>query len=70
MFRLTIKDVRRIAFQLAEVNRLTHNFKNDQQMAGKKWFYSFMKRHPNLSLRQPESTSLVKAKGFQQGKSL
>jgi hypothetical protein len=33
-------------------------------MAGKKWHYNFMKRHPNLSLRQPESTSVTRVKGF------
>ncbi|CAH1974747.1 unnamed protein product [Acanthoscelides obtectus] len=33
-------------------------------MAGKKWFDSFMSRHPQLSLRQPESTSMIRCKGF------
>ncbi|ESN95622.1 hypothetical protein HELRODRAFT_86484 [Helobdella robusta] len=33
-------------------------------MAGKKWFYSFMRRHPELSLREPESTSMARAQGF------
>jgi hypothetical protein len=33
-------------------------------MEGKKWYYNFIKRHPNLSLRQPESTSMTRVKGF------
>jgi hypothetical protein len=33
-------------------------------MAGKKWFYGFMRCHPELSVRQPESTSIARAKGF------
>jgi hypothetical protein len=33
-------------------------------MAGKKWFYSFMKRHPTLSLRQPEYIKMARVKGF------
>jgi hypothetical protein len=36
-------------------------------MTGKKWYYSFMKRRPNLSLRQPEITSVSRAKSFRKG---
>lgn len=63
-FGLSITDVRRLAFQLAERNRIPHNFNNTTKLAGKKWFYSFMKRHPELSVRQPENTSIARAKGF------
>ena len=33
-------------------------------MAGKKWYYAFMQRDPELSLREPENTSLARAQGF------
>lgn len=33
-------------------------------MAGKDWFKSFMKRHPKLSLKKPESLSVVRVKGM------
>lgn len=33
-------------------------------MAGKDWFYGFKKRHPNISLRKPESTSINRITAF------
>lgn len=33
-------------------------------MAGKEWLYSFLSRNPQLSLRDPEKTSIARAKGF------
>jgi hypothetical protein len=64
MFCLTTTDIRRIAYDLAENNHIIHPFNNEKRMAGKKWFYGFMRCHPELSVRQPESTSIARAKGF------
>jgi hypothetical protein len=33
-------------------------------MAGDKWYYGFIARHPQISLRQPEATSMARARGF------
>ena len=33
-------------------------------MAEKDWFYGFKKRHPNISLRKPESTSINRITAF------
>lgn len=33
-------------------------------MAGKCWLYSFLERHPQLRLTNPEATSIARAKGF------
>lgn len=63
-YGLTITDIRRAAFDFAEKNGIPNNFNKVKKTAGKAWFYSFMRRHPNLSLRQPESTSLARCKGF------
>ena len=39
-------------------------FSDVKTSAGKKWYYNFMRRHPDLSLRSPEPTSLARAAGF------
>ncbi|KAB0801682.1 hypothetical protein PPYR_03868 [Photinus pyralis] len=64
MFGVTIHDVRRLAFELAEKKGVAHNFNKEKGLAGKAWYYGFMKRHPNLSLRQPEKVSLSRVCGF------
>lgn len=64
MFGLTIKDVRRLAYQLAEHNNIPHSFNRENEIASKRWFYAFKKRHPHITIRQPESTSLNRVKGF------
>lgn len=64
LFGITLTDLRELAFQLAENNNIENNFNKDKKMAGKEWLYSFLSRHPQLSLRNPEATSLARAKGF------
>ena len=61
---LTRKDVMEMAYSVARRNGLTTVFNDEKKSAGKKWFKHFMKRHPELSLRQPESTSFARARGF------
>ena len=63
-FGLTINDVRKLAYQLAQSNGIPNNFSKEDEMAGKKCTYSFMRHHPELALREPESTSLARAQGF------
>jgi hypothetical protein len=62
-FGLTLKDVRRLAYQLADSNKLDHPFKKEAKLAGKEWAYAFIKRH-GLALRTPEPTSIGRAMGF------
>lgn len=61
-YGLTRKDLCELAYQYAEKNKIAHPFKNE--MAGEQWFTNFMNRHPDLSLRQPEPTSIARARGF------
>ena len=63
-FGMRIDDLRHLAFDVAEANNIEHSFNQQTRMAGKKWYYSFMRRHPQLSLREPESTSMARAQGF------
>lgn len=64
LFGLTTRDVRCLAFQLAERNKLDHYFNKDTGMAGKDWLRGFLRRHPSLSIRSPQRTSAARAKAF------
>lgn len=64
LFGLTMTDFRRLAYELAVKNNCAHRFNIDNEMAGKDWMECFLKRHPTLTLRKPESTSGARAMGF------
>lgn len=63
-YGLTAIDLRKIVYEYAQRNNIPHRFNNDKKMAGKDWLQSFLQRHPRLSLRKPESTSLGRISGF------
>lgn len=63
-FGLRIQDLRRLAFQLAEKYKLPHRFNKDAKCAGWKWYYNFLKKHQEITLRTPEPTSMARCKGF------
>lgn len=63
-YGITPKSLRKIAFTFAEANKLKHSFNKDLQLAGKDWYYSFMSRHPSISLRTPEATSINRITAF------
>lgn len=64
LFGLTSKELRLLAYQLAEKNKIKHPFAKENDQEGLDWMYNFMKRHPNLSIRKPEATSAARASGF------
>jgi hypothetical protein len=64
LFVLTRKDLRRLAYEMAEINNLPHRLSHEKKMAGNTWYYGFIARHPEISLRQPEATSVARARGF------
>lgn len=61
-YGLTEGDLRSMAWGFAEGNKVAHPFRNNQ--AGEGWCNGFLKRHPELVLRKPESTSLARASAF------
>jgi hypothetical protein len=62
MFGLNTVELRKLAFELAEKQKVPHRFKNET--AGKTWLKGFLKRHPDIAIRAPEPTSLGRAVGF------
>lgn len=58
---VTRKEFSRLAFDLTESLNNPHRFNREKQMAGKNFFSAFKKRNPELTLRTPESTSVMRA---------
>ena len=63
-YGLTPTNVRKLAYQLASTNNIKTRFNDDKQIAGKEWLHGFLSRHPVLSIRTPEPTSLSRASAF------
>ena len=68
MYGLTPEDVKRIVYSFCEKNCIEHSFNECNQQAGKKWLKLFFNRHPELSLRKPEGTSIHRALGYNKSK--
>ena len=68
LYGLTISDVRAVVYEFCKKNNIANKFSEKDQKAGKKWMRRFLKRHPNLSLRKPEPTSIQRAIGFNRSK--
>jgi hypothetical protein len=56
---LTHQELLKLVFSRAEELNIPHRFNKDEGMAGKYFYYVCRKRHPQLSLITPESTSLM-----------
>ena len=57
LFGLTVTDIRRLAFDLAEALKLPHRFNKASKLAGLDWLSGFLKRNPSISVRRPEGVS-------------
>jgi len=64
-YGLSITDLRQLAYQFAKKIDVNYSPSWDQDsMASRRWYYGFMSRHKELSLRKPENTSKMRVKGF------
>jgi hypothetical protein len=52
-----------MTFQWAIRNVLKYPFKQEKSAASKKWLRYFLKRHPVLRMRNPESITSARVKG-------
>lgn len=63
-YGLTPKRIRQLVYDFAISNNIKHNFNCQSKMCGKEWLYGFLRRHPQISLRRPEATSLNRVLAF------
>lgn len=68
LYGLTPVDLRRVVYQFCEANSIPNNFSSDKKYAGRKWMTFFLARHPELSVRKPEGTSIQRALGYNYAK--
>lgn len=64
-YGLSTSELKRLAFQFAVRIEIEYpEAWNTNEMAGWKWYYNFMSRHPEFVLRTPEQTSLNRVRAF------
>ena len=64
-YGLTTVETRKFAYEFATKNQITFpDSWHKNQMAGEDWLRLFIKRHPTLSIRTPQATSLTRATSF------
>ena len=68
LYGLTPENVRSVVFSFCKKYKVENRFNADKGMAGRKWLKLFLRRHPELSVRQPEKTSIQRAIGFNKAK--
>lgn len=60
-FPLTPRVLRRCVYKFCEMHNIPHKFNREKQLAGKEWYRSFMKRHPNISQRKAQQLNPARA---------
>lgn len=65
-YGLSINELKVLAYELAsklELDDMPESWRDEKQ-AGRMWYRLFMARHPELTLRTPEQTSMNRVKAF------
>ncbi|GLV40061.1 hypothetical protein CBL_02946 [Carabus blaptoides fortunei] len=60
-FPLTPKVLRRSAYSFVEKQKIPNKFNQEKKVAGREWYRSFMKHHPNLSRRKAQNMNPARA---------
>ena len=60
-YGITTEKLAALAYEFAERQGIEHPFKNGR--AGPDWIAGFLRRHPEISVRKPESISLARLEG-------
>lgn len=68
LYGMSPKVVRELVFNYCEINHIDHRFNKDEKKAGEDWLRGFLQRHPSLSVRVAEATSMQRAVGFNKAK--
>lgn len=63
-YGLKLEEFRRMVFDYAEANQIPNNFNKSDKTAGRCFYESFLQRNKDISLRQPEATSLNRIEAF------
>ena len=63
-FGLSKSTLCELAYELAEKNNIQHSLSKTKRAAGRDWAEGFLRRHPELSLKKPEPTSIARAMAF------
>jgi len=63
-YGVTPLEVRKLAFDYAEANKIPNNFNKTEGVAGYDWLLGFYKRHRDISVRKPEGLSAARAMGM------
>ncbi|XP_046681325.1 MFS-type transporter clz9-like [Homalodisca vitripennis] len=57
-------ELRRLAYDFATKLNLKNNFDTEKKLAGKDWLYGFLRRNPEIRLREPDNTSINRIPSF------
>ncbi|KAJ8939896.1 hypothetical protein NQ318_023236 [Aromia moschata] len=64
LFGITCNELRSLVYDWAEINQIPHRFNKTDKRAGWDWVRGFRSRHPEITFRKPENTSIARAMAF------